>query len=349
MKNLAMGLAPAFLALMLSPALAEMPTLTNTPACGQLRILNSVQMQTTAARSEMFVPVKIEGQTKSLLLDTGGQVSQISRDTARELRLRQEYSHTRLFDVAGNISSTRATADNFTLGAQDKHHVALQVAPNPTLGRIPAYDGVLATDMFANADIDMDFGAARLTAFASDHCDGRVIYWPADNIAVVPVKLDRGHISLDVTVDGHPLKAVLDTGAQQTSMNISVARNLFGLSPDTPDMPRLDDLQGAPGLKVYSHKFPNLTFEGVEVGNLKVLVLPDQMRSRDPGRFVTRESALALPDIVIGMDVLRHLHIYLARAESKLYVSQAVRGPSALFAYKDKEAKADSGTSSSTQ
>jgi len=265
------------------------------------------------------------------------------------LRLHQEYSRTRLFDVAGNISSTHVTADNFSLGVQDKHRVALQVAPNPTLGRIPAYDGVLATDMFANADIDMDFGAARLTAFAPDHCDGRVVYWPAENVAVVPVRLDRGHISMDVMVDGHPLKAVLDTGAQQTSMNMNVARNLFDLTPDTPDMPRLDDLQGAPGLKIYSHKLPNLTFEGVEVGNLKVLVLPDQMHSRDPGRFVTRESTLTLPDIVIGMDVLRQLHVYLARAESKLYVSEAVRGPSALFADKDKDAKAESGTTSSTQ
>ena len=36
-------------------------------------------------------------------------------------------------------------------------------------------------------------------------------------------------------------------------------------------------------------------------------------------------------DITIGMDILRHLHIYLASRESKLYITGAKPGESVLF------------------
>ena len=32
---------------------------------------------------------------------------------------------------------------------------------------------------------------------------------------------------------------------------------------------------------------------------------------------------LTLPEVIVGMDVLRHLHIYLANAEHKLYITEA--------------------------
>ena len=35
--------------------------------------------------------------------------------------------------------------------------------------------------------------------------------------------------------------------------------------------------------------------------------------------------------MLIGMDILRHLHIYIAGRESKLYVTEAGTGESVLF------------------
>ena len=35
--------------------------------------------------------------------------------------------------------------------------------------------------------------------------------------------------------------------------------------------------------------------------------------------------------MIIGMDILRHLHIYIASRESKLYVTEAGTGESVLF------------------
>ena len=315
-----------------------------------LRILNSVQMQATTDRTVMVVPVKIDNVDKKLLLDTGGLVSQISRSTADMLDLPQRYREQRLFDLAGNSSNAQATVPKLTLGMQNKSEVSLAVAPNPNLSASLPYDGLLATDLFPGDDIDMDFGARRLTTFAPDHCEGRVVYWPADHIAVVPITESDNLIIIPVMVDGHPLNAVLDTGSQFTVMNMAVASQLFGLNAASPGMTPMTEANGDRSITLYRHPFDKLTFEGVEVSNLQVYLLPNQVAVHDrprslfllgPSRMplsgsrLFQSGSVSVPDVIIGMDVLRHLHVYFAAKEKRLYISDAVSGESALFHYKD--------------
>jgi len=324
-----------------------------------LRILNSVQMQATTDRTVMVVPVKIDNADKKLLLDTGGLVSQISRATADGLDLPQHHSDQRLRDLAGNASSAEATIPKFTLGVQNEREVPMAVAPNPDLGTSLPYDGLLATDLFPGDDIDMDFGALRLTTFSPDHCEGRVIYWPADRIARVPITESHNLIIIPVMVDGHPLNAVMDTGSQFTVMNMGVANQLFGLTPSSPSVTPSVETNGDKSITLYRHLFDKLTFEGVEVSNLQVYLLPNQVAVHDRPRSLLllapshmplsgsrmfqsagpitepELESLSIPDVIIGMDVLRHLHVYFAAKEKRLYITDAVLGESALFRYKE--------------
>ena len=310
------------------------------------RILNSVQMQATTDRTVMVVPVKIDNVDKKLLLDTGGLVSQISRATANGLDLPERYREQRLFDLAGNSSNAQATVPKLTLGNQSQNEVPMAVAPNPDLGTALPYDGLLATDLFPGDDIDMDFGARRLTAFATDHCDGRVIYWPANAVAIVPVSVTHNLITFPVTVNGHTVTAVMDTGAQYSVMNMRLAKSLFGLTPDSPDMRPLTETSGEWTLTAYGHSFDDVAFEGVQVKNLRIYLMPDQMTSHDRlrhrevpdplGLNLHREfdQGVTVPDLILGMDVLRHLHVYFATKEKRLYITDAVSGDSALFGFR---------------
>jgi len=324
-----------------------------------LRILNSVQMQSTTDRTVMVVPVKIDNVDKKLLLDTGGLVSQISRATADGLDLPQRYREQRLFDLAGNSSNAQTTVPNLTLGARHEDEVPMAVAPNPDLGASLPYDGLLATDLFPGDDIDMDFGARRLTTFSSDHCEGRVIYWPADRIAVVPITENHNLIIIPVAVADHPMNAVIDTGSQYTVMNMDLAYRLFGLTLSSPDMTPIIESNGNKSITLYRHHFDKLTFDGVEVLNLDVYLLPNQVAVHDRPRSLfllgprrlpvsgarlfespgpinePAASNISIPDVIIGMDVLRHLHVYFAAKEKRLYITDAVSGESALFHYKE--------------
>jgi len=111
--------------------------------------------------------------------------------------------------------------------------------------------------------------------------------------------------------------------------------------------------------KSYRHKFSALTLGHIDIKNLELLIIPDRWgRNNDPTRFLlympkryprdtwkydiaeqgdnrgdfTRTSSGTqfaafsnakkdIPDMVLGMDVLRHLHIYLALKEKRMYFS----------------------------
>jgi hypothetical protein len=255
------------------------------------------------------------------------------------LNLPQHYNQRRLFDLAGNASNTRATLGRLTLGDRNEKGISMLVAPNPNLGTSLPYDGLLATDLLTDNDIDMDFGARRLTSFSPDHCDGQVIYWPADKVAAVPITVRRNLIFLPVTIDGHNLNAVLDTGSQYTAMNMDVANRLFGLTPDSTDMLPLSAANGDKSFVAYGHRFDNLTFDGVQVNDLRIYLMRDKIGSHEKLRRIEGLEAsddVVFPDLLIGMDVLRHLHVYFATKEKRLYISEASRGESALFRFQNR-------------
>jgi hypothetical protein len=179
-------------------------------------------------------------------------------------------------------------------------------------------------------DIELDFAGGKMNYFSRDHCPGKVVYWPAAAIAVVPIRFgDMQHLVLDVSLDGHPFRAMIDTGAPGTTLTMGEARRVFGLTP-------------ADGDKPFEHVFQKLSFEGLEVANPHIAVIPDKTGSKDPNNdFVTGSRVHRVDDadtsdpvMLIGMNILSKLHLYIAFSERKIYVTPASppQGPPAAAA-----------------
>ncbi len=169
--------------------------------------------------------------------------------------------------------------------------------------------------------VDLDFTAGRMNFFMPDHCPGKVIYWPVDTVAAVPITLDATHIVVPVTVDGHAMRATIDTGASRTTMNLTYAQSFFGLSPGSPDMAEADfHPNGDKSLTVYRHTFSSLSFEGVTVKNPTMIIMPDRINSKQnitpTGSHISSRD-IALPQILIGLDILRKLHVYISYKEAR--------------------------------
>ena len=132
---------------------------------------------------------------------------------------------------------------------------------------------------------------------------------------------------------------MLDTGSQYTAMNMAVADRLFGLTPNSPDMQPRTAANGDKSLTAYGHHFDNLTFDGVKVTDLQIYLMPDKIGSHEKIRRIDGLEAsddVVFPDLLIGMDVLRHLHVYFATKEKRLYISEAGLSESALFQYQNR-------------
>jgi len=298
--------------------------------------ITTLQMEPTTDRREEFVPVRINGVRKLMLLDTGGAMTEITTETADELHLNRRRGNFRLYNMYGEFS------DHFAEGSLEvsplkADAVALAIAPGYKLfGDDTAIAGVLAPDILKNYDVDLDFGSDTMTLFAPDHCPGKVVYWNADTVAVIPMRvLHSGHIVVPVVLDGKRVIATLDTGAYNSTLSIPIAESTFGLKLGSEAAPRVGNLMGKVSAATYRHVFQTLAFDGVVVKNLQVQIIPDLLhqvlvnaaipptgtRIHDPRKLEADAGML------IGMNILRHFHIYIAYKEEKLYITPTIEKP----------------------
>ncbi len=241
--------------------------------CG-LHLVTSVTMDMTGGMP--LLPIGINNTPRRFLFDTAGVVTQISQPVVDELKLRTTGSPLKLLDVNGNASTEMATIDDFALGPLKAEDLHVQVA---TISADGGADGLLTPSLFARLDIDIDFGPGRFAYFLQDHCPGKVVYWKADAVAVVPVTMRNLHIMVPVTVDGHVMNAVIDTGASKTTMDMDTARRIFGVTPE--GKPVAGHANDDPDLPLYDHVFTSLSFEGVTVSNAHVALMADHVGKKD--------------------------------------------------------------------
>lgn len=301
--------------------------------CTPPRLENSVKMEPLGDQGLMMVPITLDGIEKKFLFDTGGVTNYVSSSLVQELKLPQ-FSSYPLLDLRGNRSDSAVTVKDVTLGTTKASFVRFQVAPN-----LP-YDGILAARTIGRNphnlptdDLDMDFGARELNFYSTDHCEGGVVTWPHQGLAVVSVALVQGHIELPVTLDGHPLRAAIDTGASWTNLNLARAEEKLDFSPGVRPSQSSGIPKDDPDNQIYYRKYTTLAFEGVTIANPLVIVRPIQFGGKDnPTLLVSRAQHAAdfanrtAPDIIIGMEILRHLHLYYAVKEQKLYITPAGPG-----------------------
>ncbi|HEX4295371.1 MAG TPA: retropepsin-like aspartic protease [Rhizomicrobium sp.] len=300
-------------------------------ACPPLTILTSVDM-TIGNSGRVFVPAQIDGTPQNMLVDTGAFFSLLTENAVDALHLTRHSSKLLLVNVAGKNTRTSVTA-SFALGNLRADSVDFAVAfDGLNFDRdLAGSGGVLGGNMLTDYDLDFDFANKKLNLISRKHCEGKVVYWPAGTVAVVPIKVtDEFHIQVPVQLDGHDYTALLDTGAAYTILDLHDATRDFSLKPGDADTPAHGHLGPGDENPTYVHRFKSLSLKGMAISNPVVALLPDLMgsklahpvdtvanRLRDPG------AETAPRDMILGMDILRRLHLYIAYTEKKLYITPA--------------------------
>ncbi len=154
---------------------------------------------------------------------------------------------------------------------------------------------------------------------------GKVVYWPADVMASVPMRIVGGHYLINVTLDGQHLVALLDTGADRSAMGLDTALRYYGLSPSSLGVQTADKANLT--VQTYTHKFDTLSFDGIDIHTPTIAMLQSQLfrpREASTGSRIARpEDVQDHFDMILGMDMMRHLHIYIATKERKVYITPA--------------------------
>jgi hypothetical protein len=315
--------------------------------CGPLKRISSVDLLPLSG-GRVAVPVTINGEPKKLLLSTAGDFTTLNAALVKELNLEAlTTQRVKLIDSAGNASQMYVHAQSLQIGTLEGKDFPFMITPDPIIGESAAFDGVMAADLMAHYDVELDFAAHKINFFSQDHCPGRVVYWPASAVAVVPFQEhgplpaglgeqpgrfamhDDFHIRVPVTLDGKNFLATISTGSPRSTMTAAAAKYKFGITADSPDSVPLGLVDRDPGQKIFGHTFSSLTLDGITVTNPHFAVLPDLAGSKDPynsllpGSRTQHVDEGLVSEITMGMDVLRRLHIYVAFDEKKLYITPA--------------------------
>jgi len=296
--------------------------------CAPLKLLSSIKMTPIDGKvgEVRTVPVDINDQTKTFLLDTGGALSQITRKAAEDLKLDiQDSGGFQLYDANGNMSRKLTTVEKFRVGRMLFTKVRLPISTMDG-----AYiDGILSSNMLVNYDIDLDFPGNIMNYVSPDHCKGNVLYWKAEAVGVVPITLvDNTRITVKVTLEGQTFDAFIDTGATHSVMSDKVAKYFFHVPLAAPGDKPIEKVNGDPTLTGYLHTFSKLAFGGVEIDNPQIMILEDRMKrggdysQQTANRAYSNNADITLPKLVIGMSMLNDLHVYVSFAERRLYVTK---------------------------
>ena len=314
-------------ALFVSPTFAA-------PACGPLAIITSLDIVNVAGGRPGVTAIIVD-KPVTLLVDTGAPFSTITLQTAHELNLpigpasfAGGQGRMELRNLAGKRSDDQARLPSITLGRLRQEGVYFFIDPTDRPSGSGSFEGIIGADMLTNVDADFDFAAKKLNLISQNHCDGKVVYWPAAALATIPFHFDRsGHIAFPLRLDDKRVTAMLDTGAYNTALNLTTARRTFNIDTNAPDVQKIGELKGSFTANVYRKQFKTITLDGVTVNNPQIDLLPDMVSN--PARPTTgagsliRDTDANLADIILGMDVLSKLHVYIAYKEAKLYIAAA--------------------------
>ena len=324
-----------------------------TPTCAVPKVAGQVvDLKGVPGSNLMTVPVEINGTPKQFLLDIGTNPDQVSEAAMADLHLPQVDQATAsnamadlntgfqfraaFTDVKGANSAmssqTRVRVASFTIAGATVQNLQFLVANDRDLGKSKPFDGLFTGSILAQYDVNFDFGGRHLSFLDPTSCQdpNQVAYWPHAVVAVIPMTITNGKITVPVTIDGHSIDAVIDTSSDRTVMRRGIAEQTFGFKSDTPEMTPAGDLRDGTGERIYQHTFPQIAFGGVIANNVPALIQTNSMVhkiNREPtlGSRAHFDTALSerVPDLALGMDVLHQLHIYAAFGENKLYVTPA--------------------------
>ncbi|MBV9045141.1 MAG: aspartyl protease family protein [Alphaproteobacteria bacterium] len=291
--------------------IAALVSLLVTPARSepcQLHQAAAIDMDIEGS-GRLVVPMAISGQPVKLLVDTGGYASMLTDSTVDRLGLQREPIRAGIVRMFGGERIMKSvTAHEILLGGLRATTLNFLVLPDHDIS--PDTNGSLAPDILRGYDVDFDFANAKLNLFAPTTCSGNLVYWTDAPSAEVPFSIDdSGHIRFDVTLDGATFDATLDTGASDSVLDLEAARHAFHLEDGNPALKNMGE--GRYGTS-YSYPFRALTFGGIAVNNPNLRLLS---RSDTHLGGSTR--------LLLGIDIIRHLHMYVAYRQKRLVVTAA--------------------------
>ena len=320
MSRFRVGLAAASLFVGASPAWAAEQAVCHLQQFGE--------MDVSTTGGGITVEALINGQPVRLILDTGSEATILYRSTAERLGLKwSSGGQITLYGVGGSTALGEARLKDFSVAGATIHNFNIAVA-----GQIhdPSAQGVLGARFLLQGDMEFDLAHGKVRFLKPKDCNGdQVVYW-GGSYAVTPMLdgHDRKEIEVRVIVNGRPVRALMDSGADLSTLT-STAAERVGAKAFSPDSIPGQGAEGFAGVKLTSRAkiFPSFSFGDETIKNARIEIA--DLFSGDeetPIGSIVPQAVIDFPEMLLGADFFRSHRIYVARSQKKVYASY-IGGP----------------------
>lgn len=290
----------------------------------RLKLLTSLEMSYDAGERPL-VPATIEGQNTKLVVDTGGLFGALTWQAVDQLKLRRDLINgaLQIFALNGERAKYMVHVGDVRFGKLVSSRYSFMVLP-PDWGATDSA-GFLAPDILSTYDLEFDFGAGKLNLISPEHCKGQVVYWTQQPYVALPLRVDAQHkVYLEATLDGQVMEALVDTGSTKSYLRLDEADAVLGRPVKSSELVHTGT-GASNGYDFYKYPFKQLTIGGIAVQNPDLVIATDKLGDVRQSEEIDRngEGALHAPPLILGMNVLRKLHLYIAYKEEMLYATGA--------------------------
>jgi predicted aspartyl protease len=304
-------------AALLAPGLAE----------ADCKLLQLAEFHLDPHSTAPIVDGTVNGHPVKVLLDTGSDFSMITYHEAKKLGLRlSESTGIRAYGIGGSTQIYTADVGKLTVGDLIKSNFAVTVSG--VEDRPSSVALVLGYDVLSNADLEFDFGHNTVRMFKPKGCTPpQLVYWGAaySQATLLPRRRDNPSLQTRVELNGKPVLAALDSGAETTLVDAGVAAAAGVIRADAPK-PGTVIGSGPLAEESWVGRFDSFTFGDEKIAHVGVLishVMQDQTFTEIGSNMIRHIEG---PAMFIGDDFLR-AHRVFVDSEDNLILFSYQGGP----------------------
>jgi lipoprotein NlpI/predicted aspartyl protease len=253
---------------------------------------------------------EINGNKIGVLLDTGAYASLITKAAAERLGLPTQSTSEWMAGFGGASRVYMTRIQELRIGAAVRTHYRVRVGGERPIAGV---DFILGDDFFKDVDLEFDYAKGVVRLFRPLDCKGVALaYWDSGALRL-PLE-DEDKIVVPITVNGRAARALVDSGASSSMVDLSFAARV-GLTPETPGVAASHCASGlgSEGVRSWVAKFDTVTLDEETIRDPRLQIadfMPDLSFGRDRH-----------PEVILGTDFLRAHRMLVSRSQRMVYFS----------------------------